>query len=329
MMPLTEILRGRRVVFFGGKGGVGKTTLSSATALALARAGQRVLVVSTDPAHNLGHLWERPVGDAEVVLWEGAGTGRVSGTELDPDRVAREHLEAVGRTVKGLMPEHLHREVDRYFQLARQSPGTQEAALLEKMSTTLLEASERFDVVVLDTAPTGHTARLLELPTLMSAWTDGLLSRREKTERFSDALRGLDGPRRRGRGRSAQEVRDGEIRRVLEQRQRLFGDMRRLLADAATTAFVMVLTAERMPVQETLALHGQLRATGVDPAALVVNRRSPQDAGEFLARRHEAEGGHLRVLTAGLPEVPLVELPLLSGEVTGLEAIGRFADLLA
>ncbi|NUL47269.1 ArsA family ATPase [Cellulosimicrobium funkei] len=327
-MTLTGILRGRRVVFFGGKGGVGKTTLSSATALALARDGQRVLVVSTDPAHNLGHLWERPVGDTEVMLWEGVGTGRVSGTELDPDRVAREHLEAVGRTVKGLMPEHLHREVDRYFELARQSPGTQEAALLEKMSTTVLEASERFDVVVLDTAPTGHTTRLLELPTLMSAWTDGLLSRRERTERFSDALKGLEG-RRGSRGRSAQEVRDSEIRRVLERRQRLFGDMRQLLADAATTAFVMVLTAERMPVQETLALHGQLRATGVDPAALVVNRRSPQDAGEFLARRHEAEGEHLRVLEAGLPEVPLVELPLLSGEVTGLEAVGRFADLLS
>lgn len=328
-MTLTEVLRGRSVVFFGGKGGVGKTTLSSATALALARAGQRVLVVSTDPAHNLGHLWERPVGDAEVTLWDGAGTGRVSGTELDPDGVAQEHLDAVSRTVKGLMPEHLHREVDRYFQLARQSPGTQEAALLEKMSTTVLEASERFDVVVLDTAPTGHTARLLQLPTLMSAWTDGLLSRRQRTERFSDALEGLEGPRRAGRGRSAREVRDGEIRRVLERRQRLFGDMRELLADAAATAFVMVLTAERMPVQETFALHDQLRATGVDPAALVVNRRSPRDAGEFLARRHEAEGDHLRVLAEGLPEVPLVQLPLLSGEVTGLEALGRFADLLA
>ncbi|GAA1126921.1 ArsA family ATPase [Citricoccus alkalitolerans] len=328
MMTLTEILRGRRVVFFGGKGGVGKTTLSSATALALARAGQRVLVVSTDPAHNLGHLWERPVGDSEVTLWTGEGTELVSGTELDPDRVAHEHLAAVGRTVKGLMPEHLHREVDRYFELARQSPGTQEAALLEKMSTTVLEASERFDVVVLDTAPTGHTARLLELPTLMSAWTDGLLSRRKKAERFSDALKGLDGPRRRGRERSAQEVREGEIRKVLERRQRLFGDMRHLLADAATTAFVMVLTAERMPVQETLALHGQLRATGVDPAALVVNRRSPQDADEFMARRREAESGHLQVLAEGLQDVPMVELPLLSGEVTGLEAIGRFADLL-
>lgn len=328
MAALAELLGARRVVFFGGKGGVGKTTLSSATALALARTGRSVLVVSTDPAHNLGHLWDRSVGDTEVALWEGPGGGSVTGTELDPDRVAQAHLAAVGRTVKGMMPEHLHREVDRYFALARQSPGSQEAALLERMSTIVLEGLDRFDVVLFDTAPTGHTTRLLELPQLMTAWTDGLLSRRSKTERFSDALRGLEGRRRDEPARSSQEARDAEIRRVLERRQQLFTRMHALLTDPGQTAFALVLTAERMPVLETVALHGQVSSTGMEVAAMVVNRRSPADAGEFLANRRRAEDEQLDVLVGELPRVPSVQLPLLEGEVTGVEAVGRFADLL-
>ena len=342
-MGLTGLLGERRVVFFGGKGGVGKTTVSSACALALARAGRSVLVVSTDPAHNLGHLWGAEVGAEETLLWGGdsgsdgagagggggaeAGAGSVTGMEIDPDAVAQAHLSTVGRTVKGMMPEHLHREVDRYFALARQSPGTQEAALLERMSEVVLDGLERYDAVLFDTAPTGHTARLLELPQLMSAWTEGLLSRRTKSERFSDAMRGLEG-RRADAARSSQEVRDAEIRGVLERRRDLFVRMRELLTDAQRTAFVMVLAAERMPVLETVELHGQLRGIGVDVAAAVVNRRSPTDAGEFLAGRSAAEEEHVTELRRQVPGVPVVQLPLLPGEVTGGEAVGRFAELL-
>lgn len=339
-MGLTGLLGERRVVFFGGKGGVGKTTVSSACALALARAGRSVLVVSTDPAHNLGHLWGTEVGAGETLLWGGdanagagagggaeAGAGSVTGMEIDPDAVAQAHLSTVGRTVKGMMPEHLHREVDRYFALARQSPGTQEAALLERMSEVVLDGLERYDAVLFDTAPTGHTARLLELPQLMSAWTEGLLSRRTKSERFSDAMRGLEG-RRADAARSSQEVRDAEIRRVLERRRDLFVRMRELLTDAQRTAFVMVLAAERMPVLETVELHGQLRGIGVDVAAAVVNRRSPTDAGEFLAGRSTAEEEHVAELRRQVPGVPVVQLPLLPGEVTGAAAVERFAALL-
>lgn len=331
-MGLIRVLGDRRVVFFGGKGGVGKTTVSSATALAMARAGRRVLVVSTDPAHNLGHLWGRPVGGDEVPLWSGdAGggeAGSVTGMEIDPDAVAQAHLSTVARTVKGMMPEHLHREVDRYFALARQSPGTQEAALLERMSEVALQGLQQYDAVLFDTAPTGHTARLLELPQLMSAWTEGLLSRRTKSEKFSDAMRGLEGRRAGESVRSSQEVRDAEIRAVLERRRDLFVRMRELLTDPARTAFVMVLAAERMPVLETVDLHGQLRGIGVDVAAAVVNRRSPADAGEFLRERAAAEEEHVAELRRQMPDVPVVQLPLLPGEVTGAQAVGRFAQLL-
>ncbi|WP_413543965.1 ArsA family ATPase [Citricoccus nitrophenolicus] len=332
---LLNHLADRRILFFGGKGGVGKTTLASATASALARTGKTVLLVSTDPAHNLGHLWDRQVGSGLVHLAPG-----ITGTEVDPGTTAAAHLSAVSATVKGMMPEHLHREVERYFDLARASPGTHEAAMLERISEIATTGLESHDVIIFDTAPTGHTIRLLDLPRLMTAWTEGLLSRRTKTERFADALKGLE-PRSRGgsqgeartggRGsapRSAQESRDARIRSILEARQALFHRMHGLLTDADLTAFVVVLTAERLPVLESVALHGELTQTGLDVAALAVNRRSPTDQGEFLAQRHAAEADHLASLQSQLPEVPVEEVPLLGGEMTGPAAVQRFAELL-
>ncbi|MEO9247656.1 ArsA family ATPase [Citricoccus nitrophenolicus] len=317
----------RRILFFGGKGGVGKTTLSSAAASALARTGKTVLLVSTDPAHNLGHLWDRPIGSGLVQLAPG-----ITGTEVDPGATADAHLSTVAATVKGVMPEHLHREVDRYFDLARSSPGTHEAAMLERVSEIATAGLESHDVVIFDTAPTGHTTRLLDLPQLMAAWTEGLLSRRTQTERFADAIKGLE-PRARREGRSpaprsAQESRDARIRRIIEARQALFHRMHDLLTDAELTAFVVVLTAERLPVLESVALHRELTQTGLEVAALAVNRRSPTDQGEFLARRHAAEAEQLASLRAQLPGVPVEEFPLLDGEVTGPAAVQRFADLL-
>ena len=199
---LLSLAQSRRVLFLGGKGGVGKTTIASAVALDAARSGRRVLVVSTDPAHNLGHLWERRIGDRVTPLADGAGGGAVHGIEIDPDATTDQHLRDVATTLKRLMPRTLHGEVDKHMDLSRRSPGTHEAAVLERMTELVERGREEFDLVVLDTAPSGHTARLMALPEEMTAWTDGLLARREKSARLGAARRGLErrGPGRRGEG---------------------------------------------------------------------------------------------------------------------------------
>ncbi|MDO5633584.1 MAG: ArsA family ATPase [Micrococcus sp.] len=344
---LLELLGQRRVLFFGGKGGVGKTTLASATALALARQGRRVLVVSTDPAHNLGHLWDTRVGTTTTPLFSDAGSGgAVLGMEIDADAVAAEHLRTVEATVRAMMPEHLHGEVRRYFRLAEASPGTHEAALLEKMCTVVVQALAEVDVLIFDTAPTGHTARLLALPELMSTWTDGLLRRREQSERFADAITGLTRPRDdcdattravlgdgpptpRRAGGSASQRRDADIRHLLERRKHLFERMRAVVTDPGTTTFVIVLIGERMPVLESQALYGQLEDAGVDVGALVVNRRSPADAGEVLAERAALEAEQVAALRGLIPRVPVVQVPQTRGGLSGAAQLGAVADLLA
>lgn len=323
---LLELARGRRVLFVGGKGGVGKTSLASALALARARAGGRVLVVSTDPAHNLGHLWNTTVGDEPArlaSLSRDGGEAYVDGLEVDPVRTVDRHLAAVRETMRRLLPERLYGQADQHLALAREAPGTHESAVLERVAEAVSLGDESYDLVVFDTAPSGHTLRLMALPKQLTAWTETLLANRDRSERFGAAMRGIAGTQH-DPGRDS----DAELRRVLQRRQQRFALLRDTITDPARTGFVLVLTAERLPVAETLDVHAQLTELGVDVAALVANRRSPADAGDLLAARRSQEDRQLTVVRDRIPGVPLLEIPLLPGELVGAEVLGQLAELL-
>ena len=329
---LLRLAAERRVLFLGGKGGVGKTTVASALALAASRQGRRALVVSTDPAHNLGHLWGRRIGDRPTHLAE-----NLQGLEIDPDATTDRHLADVGRTLKRLMPGSLAGEVDKHMDLSRRSPGTHEAAVLERITELVEEGMREHDLVVFDTAPSGHTARLMALPEVMTAWTDGLLRRREKSQNLGAAMRGLESGRERDRGqallgstapRDPLEERDEEIRSILLRRRDRLASLREVLTDPALSSFAIVLAAERLPVLETIELHEELTRTGVDVGALVVNKRSPAGRGEFLERRRAMEEEHLASLRTALPRVPLQQIPLGEQDVVGAAALEQFSRLL-
>ncbi|MCT2592357.1 ArsA family ATPase [Streptomyces sp. N2-109] len=326
---LLDLITSRRVVFVGGKGGVGKTSIAAALALGRARAGARVLLVSTDPAHNLGHLWDRAVGDEPVRLagpgdlapGAGAGTaGYVDGLEIDPERTVEQHLSVVAGTMRRLLPERMHAPATRHLELARQAPGTHESAVLERIAEAVELGEEAYDLVVFDTAPSGHTLRLLALPEQLTAWTETLLANRDRSERFGAALRGLGG--------DEETDRDAELRRILVRRRNRFSRLREVVADPAQTRFVVVLTAELLPIAETMEVYEKLTGLGVDVAALVANRRSPADAGELLARRRGQEDEHLVRLRQQIPDVPLLDVPLLPGDLVGTEALAALADQL-
>ncbi len=256
--------RDPRLVLVSGKGGVGKTSVSCALALREARAGRRVLLVSTDPAHNLGHAWGTALGDDPRRVLVDAG--HVDAVEIDPARTVQRHLRTVGESLRRLLPERMHGPAEQHLELARDAPGTHESAVLERLAELVVGAchpSSAYDVVVVDTAPTGHTLRLLALPERLTTWTESLLANRDRSERFGAALRGLGG--------GEEHVdRDAELRRVLVRRRDRFAGLRDLLVDPERAGFWLVATAERLPVAETQALHTQLRALGIPVRRLVV-----------------------------------------------------------
>lgn len=297
-----------QVIFCGGKGGVGKTTVSGALALLAARQGKRVLLVSTDPAHSLGDLLETRLDDrpkaVEAGLWA---------VELDPERAADEYIAGVTQRLRDYVKPALYGEIERQMKLAREAPGAIEAALLERVAALIAEPPQGHDLIIFDTAPTGHTLRLLSLPESMAAWVEGLAGARRRGRSLADAFHGFAA----GRRETADEERQARLASALEKRRRLFVNARERLRDPAVTAFVLVMTPERLPIEESRRAYSSLCEAGINVAGLLVNRVIPDDIdGDFLRQRREVERGYLEEIAEHFPDLPSILIPLMPRDVT-------------
>ncbi|MGI1678853.1 MAG: ArsA family ATPase [Cellvibrionaceae bacterium] len=344
MFNIRELIQEKKILFFGGKGGVGKTTLSAAAALLAANNDQKVLLVSTDPAHNLGHLLNQPIGSAVVAVAKNLDV-----LELDPEETVKQHLSETSNVLRQLMPIQLASEVDKHIELSRHAPGMLEAAMLERIAQVVIDSSRDYDLVIFDTAPSGHTAQLMALPEMMTAWTDGLLKRREKSEKLSKKINKLTnyGENEKDMGENIfgsrtkteesnlsekTQQRDDKIRSILNRRREKISDLRSHLTDKKNTAFVIVLAAERMPVLETIELYQQLKDMKISVAGAIINKRLPESYNEiadvFLNERKAQESIHLKTLSKSLPKTPTLSIPLSKHDVIGLDALAEFSEQL-
>jgi arsenite/tail-anchored protein-transporting ATPase len=328
------LLTDKRVLLVGGKGGVGKTTVSSALALLAASRGKRCLLVSTDPAHSLADAFGREIGDNITRL-----APNLDGLELDPDREVEQHLQKVLTQLKRFTRPEMYGEVERQIRLTRQSPGAQEAALLERIARVIEEGMQSHDLIVFDTAPTGHTLRLLSLPEAMAAWTQGLLRSNKRSEKLGEVLghltpkagRDIDNPFEdpREHETAGLDDRSKAITETLLARQRLFQRTRRVLTDVEQSALLFVLTPEKLPILETGRAVAALKAEKLPLAGLVVNRILPDDAdGDFLARRRELEQTHLAEIARLFADLPRYPLYLQPTDIQGLAGLGEMAARL-
>lgn len=316
----------------GGKGGVGKTTVAAALAVTAAEANRTCLVVSTDPAHSLGDIFDRPIGGRETSL------GRnLWALEIDPDAEAERHIGMVKDQMKTLVHPRLYDEMDRQLDLARLAPGTTEAALLEQVAELMGTNGTRFDVVIFDTAPSGHTVRLLSLPEIMSAWTDGLLRHRERSTRLSSMLRHLGGGRVKGDDLSllddATDYESNSLRAridtVLKARRRKFLVAREHLLNTEMTAFLLVANPDRLSILESRKIAEILTRFSVTVSAVVVNRVLPENAvGAFLQARREQEQAYLHEINLTFADLPRIVVPLLANDVHGLSALRELGRLI-
>lgn len=322
---LLSDLRQCQVLVVGGKGGVGKTTVASALALAAAVEGDRVLLVSTDPAHNLGQLWGRSLSDTPTRLFSPPGAGSVDGVEIDVQLTVDRHLAAVGETMQQLLPERMHAQAGRHLDLAREAPGSHESAVLERVADAVQFGRESYDLTVFDTAPTGHTLRLLSLPEQLGGWAESLLANRNRSENFASAMRGLVSAQESAK-EEARAAATAGLKRTLARRRERFGELHGVLTDRNATRVVLVTIPEAIPARETLDLAEGLGKLGIATGALVVNRRSLEGDKSLSVARSTREEAHVAFLASALVGVPNVEIPIYSGDLIGVDALGAVAE---
>jgi arsenite-transporting ATPase len=328
----------RRVLFFGGKGGVGKTTCSSAMALAASRAGRRVLLVSTDPAHSTSDAFGTPLGPEESQI-----RPNLWGVELDEEGEARRYLQEAKTRLSQFFKPEVVREAARHIELAGAMPGTTDVALFDRMTQIILERSLAFDLVVFDTAPTGHALRLLRMPELMSSWIGALRDRRRSALEAASLARRHDraaedsataraGSEGRGAGAlkgAAANLSGDAVLEVLEARAERLERVREELTRPDHVAFVLVLVAERLAIEESVRNLHLLEETGIALGAILVNRVLPERAdGEFLRSRKEQERVYLDEIERRFGSARRVMVPQLPRDVAGIDSLEVIAGHL-
>jgi arsenite-transporting ATPase len=313
-----------RLLLFGGKGGVGKTTTSSATAVWLADSGLRVLLVSSDPAHSTSDSLGVPIG-SEVTPIE--GVDGLWGLEMDPEAKISSLLPKVGSAMEkmnssgglgglGMMLDPKAKEEIKDIKGEIKTsdmvlPGLDEAMAFEELLQHV--ENPNWDVIVFDTAPTGHTLRFLSLPELIEAWSDRLI----RMMRVSGGIRSMVF------GRKESDAMKDE----LEKFQRRVLHVRRVLSNDEITSFTLVTIPERMGVNETIRAKKSLEEFNLPIGGCLVNRLTPEFDHPFLKTRREAELEIIDELKESLG-IDISCMELFETEVVGIERLREVGQYL-
>ena len=329
---LVKQLATQPIIFIGGKGGVGKTTTAAALASQFSAQNKKTLIISTDPAHSLGDVLNTRLNNEKTAI-----SPYLDAIELNPDVIVDEHFAQVERTIKSYANPDMMPKIREHLRLSKSAPGAQEAAMLESMCQHLVEAAEAgYEHIIFDTAPTGHTLRLLVLPEMMGAWTDGLLAQQRRQAKLRSVATHLDSHNQKGNQTDSlkndvanpfaakKSDRWEQAVSVLEKRKQLFRQAGLLLHDRAQTAIVLVMTADVLPLAETKRAIEQLEDSKLTPAAIVINQLiSTTQSDEFWQRRADRQQQLMQDIEQSFTKYPLYPIYLQQTDVRGTDALGR------
>ncbi len=284
-----------KFVFFTGKGGVGKTSLACATALNLAGNNQKVLLVSTDPASNVGQVFETTIGNKITAINSVAGLDAI---EINPEEAAAEYRERIVGPMRGILPEEALKSIEEQLSGA----CTIEIAAFDEFTALLTDNDlvERYDHVVFDTAPTGHTIRMLKLP---GAWS-GFLESGKGDASCLGPLAGLE-----------------------KQRER-YGAAVDRLSDEDSTRLILVARPRQSALMEVARTSKELASIGIKNQQLAINGMMPEETlgdplAEALLKRDQDA---LDSMTEEVAALPRKTFALRSENLVGIDALKRFAQ---
>ncbi|MDD1778321.1 MAG: arsenical pump-driving ATPase GET3 [Candidatus Helarchaeota archaeon] len=309
-----------RFLLFGGKGGVGKTTCATSTAIWVAEHTDRnVLILSTDPAHSLSDSLAQDVSGGEVIPVK--GVNRLSALEINPKKEFEKYQTSM-QASNMEVPQELKMFGDFDDLQSMSPPGSDEALAFSKVLEFIQTAE--YDFIVFDTAPTGHTLRLLSLPTVLNTFFGKLITFRLKMGQMWGKLKGLF--QRKGAEEQGDQLED--LNRMKETIEKAIEE----LSNENKTSFVIVMIPELMAVYETERLIQMLYEYEIPVSNIIINQIPPAPGSidcDFCRRRRDMflkNIGEIRHLYES--DFNLIEVPLAPTEIRGVDLLKDFSELL-
>lgn len=321
-MGLSEVFRAnpdRRYIMFGGKGGLGKTTFSAATAYWLARSGKRVLVFSVDPQASLTDIFQKDIfgkGPVQIVenLWA---------QEIDADTHIRQYQDEIRRKILDLYGlEAVPSEIEHYIQAASAEPAMEESAIFDAVVDVVVKGD--FDYFIYDLVPLGHALYYLSMAKVYDQWINKITKLREEMREYEEMV---------GRLKRQKLMEQDHILEELHYIKGRINASSAILTDRARTAFFFVVVPEDMIIRDTQKAATLFAQFDVPIAGYVVNRVIPhellrQHIPEYLEHRIEMQDRYLQQIRDTLGDRVVAQVPELERDVTGLPMIEKLADLM-
>jgi arsenite-transporting ATPase len=296
-------------LLFGGKGGVGKTTMAVTTALQLAKE-KKVLIFTTDPAPSLGDSLGQAVGGKPTAI---ANIPNLFAMEINTEKALKEFKDQYGNDIVEILQQGTYLEdgeTEEIFQL--DIPGLDELMSLKKI-TDFMESTD-YQVYIIDTAPTGHTLRLLLLPELLDNWIKFLATMRWKYHAMSRQL--------------TKEDRIGKADDVIFTLKRTVKRVNALLQNRARTEFVVVTIAEKMAIAETKGLLQNLESMHIPTRHIIINNIFPQEDTDFARLRRNTQAKYINEMKEKFSHYTITEVVLQPTEIQGVESLQKLGAQL-
>ncbi len=308
---------GMKYIFFGGKGGVGKTVMAGAAALWFAQQGKRTLLASTNPVHSLTSMLGQDVFGQHTLV---QGAADLHAYEIDTkDTIAKSKTEIREKIEWFLKYADIKTKADEFVESATMNPAFEESAMFENMIDLMFE--DEYEVYVFDTAPTANARRLLGMSDVYSMWVNKMVQSREEAKSLRDLL---------SYSRKKQE-KDPLMEYLLNLRTRM-GHAKELLTDAEKTAFFFVTLPEALPIAVIRRFINWFDEFGIPVGGVVVNMLIDKeivgpDAPDFVKNRVAMQEEYMEEIWRVFPDVRAV-VPLFDTEVQGVDMLKRTADSL-
>ena len=321
-MSLAQVFRehpNRRYIEFGGKGGLGKTTFSAATAYWLAQQGYKVLVFSVDPQASLSDIFERDIfGKGAVEI-----APNLYAQEIDADQRIREYQNEIRQKILDMYGlDEVPKEIEDYIQATAAEPAMEESAIFDAVVDIVVSGD--FDYYIYDLVPLGHALYYLSMASVYDEWIDKITALRTEMQEYSQVAAILE---------RKKETEEDQILAELQDIKKRINTSSGILTDREKTAFFFVVTPEEMIILDTQKAATLFAKYQVPISGYIVNRVIPPELAQqnipaYLQNRIEMQNKYLKQIDATFGADVVARVPEFERDITGLEMISRVAEAL-